>query len=48
MHDYDIEPQGEINNVLNSRILDTGMILGDDGSILDNNMIGSLTYTSNL
>ena len=48
MHDYDIEPQGEINNVLNSRILDTGMILGEDGSILDNNMVGSLTYTSNL
>jgi hypothetical protein len=48
MYEYDIEPQGEINNVLNSRILDTGMILGEDGSILDNNMIGSLTYTSNL
>jgi hypothetical protein len=48
MREYDIEPQGEINNVLNSRILDTGMILGEDGSILDNNMVGSLTYTSNL
>jgi hypothetical protein len=47
-YEYNIKPQKQINNVLNSRILDTGMVLAEDGSILDNNMIGTLTYTSNL